>query len=564
MVPSVSDEKIGEIGSGWTAADHPVEENEFRRSTEGRSPGLYSIGLIDLKRSPEQEEVEAMSKRVVRSVGKSPKAPSSAPERKSSHRGGAKAKKPKSVPVKPKDNGNGELEIRHPDAAGIDVGSRQHWVAVPRGRAREVVRCFGATTPEIEKTVGWLKECGVKEVAMESTGMYWLPLYEKLEEAGLRPILVDSRATRHVCGRKSDQSDCEWIQQLHSYGLLRAAFRPEDAICRLRTLKRHRKTLVELGAMCTQHMQKALDGMNLHLHHVLSDLTGTSGMAILDAILAGERDPRKLASMADRRVKKSPAEIEAALTGNYRHEELFVLKQSLASLRHCQQQIEECDREILLQLTALSEKCPPAASSQAAEPTPTAATPVADAAPVPAKARSKKRSEQEQALAALLTRILGVDLTEIPGLGVLAVLTLLSEIGHDMSRWRNAKAFASWLGLCPNHKVSGGRILSARSRKVINRAATVLRMAALAVARTDTPLGCFYRRKAAQFGAPKAITATARKIACLLYEMISSGTPYHAITADQYQRRYDLQRIESLRKRARQLGYELTELKEAA
>lgn len=279
---------------------------------------------------------------------------------------------------------------------------------------------------------------------MESTGMYWLPLYEKLEEAGLRPILVDSRATRHVCGRKSDQSDCEWIQQLHSYGLLRAAFRPEDAICRLRTLKGHRKTLVELGAMCTQHMQKALDGMNLHLHHVLSDLSGTSGMAIIDEILKGERDPRKLASMADRRVKKSAAEIEAALTGNYRHEELFVLKQSLASLRHCQQQIEECDREILQQLTAFREKCPPAANVQAADPTPAEA-----AAPVPAKARSKKRSEQEQALAALLTRILGVDLTEIPGLGVLAVLTLLSEIGHDMSRWRNAKAFASWLGLCP-------------------------------------------------------------------------------------------------------------------
>lgn len=288
--------------------DHPVEENEFEM--HGRpEPGPLPISL---KRSPSrriQSDVQAFRHR----TGQKPEGSKLRSGAKVQPPRRSKGKKAKSAPVEPRNDG--EWEIRHPDAAGIDVGSRQHWVAAPRGRAKERVRCFGATTPELEKTVQWLKECGVKDVAMESTGMYWLPLYEKLEEASLRPILVDSRATRNVCGRKSDQSDCEWIQQLHSYGLLRAAFRPEDAICRLRTLKRHRKSLVELGSMCTQHMQKTLDGMNLHLHYALSDLIGASGMAIIDAILEGKHDPKKARVVGRLAGEKSATEIEAALTG---------------------------------------------------------------------------------------------------------------------------------------------------------------------------------------------------------------------------------------------------------
>lgn len=504
-----------------------------------------------------------MSKRAVSSSqsGKKPKAQRNASKRKSSppsttSKAGRK--------VEQLESKSEEMEIHHPDAAGIDIGSRQHWVCVPRGRSKERVRCFGATTPDLLEMAKWLKECGVKDVAMESTGMYWIPLYEILEEAGFRVALVDAHQTHNVCGRKTDQRDCEWIQQLHVYGLLSAAFRPQDCICRLRTLERHRKSLVEAASECVQHIQKALDGMNLHMHHVITDITGKSGMAMLAAIVSGERNPKTLAAMADRRVKKSPAEIEAALTGNYRHEELFVLKQALESYEHLQRQIAECDEEIVVRIAAIREQCASTEKKEAKDATapqlPAAsAEPEGTASHKPGrgKGRSKAKNERERTLTRLLEGIFGVNLTDIPGLGVLAVMTLLGEIGFDMSKWRNAKAFASWLGLCPNHKISGGRILSRRSRKVNNRAATALRMAALAIGKTETPLGCFYRRKAAQHGAPKAITATARKLACLIYHMVSTGTPYHAMAASEYQERYQRQRIANLRKSAKQLGYEL-------
>jgi transposase len=484
--------------------------------------------------------------------------PASTPQRPS--RGSQRSKK--SSGRQPQD----DWEVKHPEAAGIDIGTREHWVAVGRGRAEVSTRRFGTCTPDLDEMIEWLRACGVKDVAMESTGMYWLPVYERLEEAGFEVILADARQTKNTSGRKSDLCDCEWIGQLHTYGLLRAAFRPMDAVCRLRTIERHRKTLVEEAARDVQHMQKALDGMNLHVHHALSNLTGTSGMAMLEAILRGERDPQQLAALADRRVKQSQAQLTAALTGNYREEELFVLSQAMASYRHHQQQISECEEKLLKRLEALSALCPEKAEAAApAAPAPQSAPASAPEAAAKKKGpRIRKRSAKEEGLAGLLERILGVDLTVIPGLGVLAVLTLLSEIGSDMSRWRNAKAFASWLGLSPNHRISGGRLLSATSRKVVNRAATALRMAAMVAGKTDTPLGCFYRRKAAQFGAPKAITATARKLACLIYEMISTGEPYRAQDADAYQKRYDEQRIKALRKRVKDLGYELVELPKAA
>jgi transposase len=418
------------------------------------------------------------------------------------------------------------------------------------------VRSFGAYTAQLEALVQWLKDCAITTVAMESTGVYWIPLFQKLEEAGFEALLVDARQAKHVPGRKSDVQDCQWLQQLHTYGLLPAAFRPEDGICRLRTLQRHRKNLIESAAMWIQHMQKALNEMNLHLHHVLSDISGRSGLAILDAILAGERDPKKLASLADRRVEKSQAQIEAALTGDYRPELLFVLIQSLDNYRQMQQLIAQCDLGIEKQLAKIADCTAP---SQGSDPTEQLQNPAAY------KPRKRKpKNPLELSFAAHLKRVLGVDLTAIPGLNVVAVLNLLSEIGTNMAKWRNEKAFVSWLGLSPNNKISGQRVLSSRTRKVVNRAATTLRLAVMIVGKTDTPLGSFYRRKRAQLGAPKAITATARKLGCLIYHLIKKGQGYKEQDLHTYELRYKDQIVRNLRKRASSFGFDLVQVTKAA
>jgi transposase len=449
-----------------------------------------------------------------------------------------------------------KLTITNPDAAGIDIGAQVHYAAVPEDRAEVSVRSFGAYTAQLDELVQWFKDCAIKTVAMEATGVYWIPLYQKLEEAGFEVLLVDARQAKHVPGRKSDVQDCRWLQQLHSYGLLRAAFRPEDSICRLRTLQRHRKNLVEYAAMWIQHMQKALNEMNLHLHHVLSDISGQSGLAILDAILAGERDPRKLASLAHYRVQKSQAQIEAALTGDYRPELLFVLSQSLDNYRQIQQQIAQCDLSIEKQLAKMADCTNPNQKSHSTQQSQDSAG-----------CKPSKRKPQdalESSLAGHLKRILGVDLTTIPGLNVLAILTLISEIGTNMAKWRNDKAFVSWLGLSPNNKISGQRLLSSRTRKVVNRAATTLRLAAMVVGNTDTPLGSFYRRKRAQLGAPKAITATARKLACLIYRLIKNGQGYEEPDLHTYELKYKDQILNSLRRRANSFGFDLVEVPKAA
>jgi transposase len=452
-----------------------------------------------------------------------------------------------------------ELTVKNPEAAGIDVGARVHYVAVPEGRAEPSIRSFGAYTAQLEALVQWLQACGITTVAMESTGVYSIALFQKLEAAGFEVLLVDARRAKHVPGRKSDVHDCRWLQQLHSYGLLAPAFRPGDAICRLRTLQRHRKSLVECAAMWIQHLQKALTEMNLPLHHVLTDLSGQSGLAILDAILAGERNPRTLAGLVDRRVKQSQEQIEAALTGDYRAEALFVVGQALQTYRQLQQQIAQCDLAIEKHLATMGD-CPkpkpgPGESIGQVAQEGTAAKP---------SKRRKPQTAQELSLAGQLKRILGVDLTAIPGLHVLAVLTLLSEIGTNMAKWRHEKAFASWLGLSPNQKVSGQRVLSSRTRKVTNRAATTLRLAAMMLGKTDTPLGAFYRRKRAQLGAPKAITATARKLACLIYRLIKTGQGYQEVDVRTYELKYKDQILRSLRKRANGFGFDLVELPQAA
>jgi transposase len=455
--------------------------------------------------------------------------------------------------------------VKHPNAAGIDIGSRHHYVAVPEGRDPLSVRSFATVTGGLEEMIEWLKRCKVSTVAMESTGVYWLPAYQMLERAGFEVLLVDARAVKHVAAHKSDVKDCQWLQELHTYGLLRGAFRPEDAICQLRAYLRQRKNLVEEGNRHILRMQKCLQEMNLLLHHVLSDVTGESGQRILDAILAGERDPQQLAKRIDARVKKSPQEVAAALTGDYTEPQLFILDQELKSYRYVQEQIDQCDQEILRASQSLPSRAEPLAEQSLNRLNSATNPPEAAAVKTRRSTASKRHSTHfELFLKVQLQRILGVDLTQVPGLGVIAVLVLLSEIGTNMKKWRSAKAFTSWLGLCPNQKISGGRVLSARTRKVASRAAAILRMAAKAIGKTDTPLGHFYRRKQAKLGAPKAITATARKLACLVYELIDTQQSYAPPSVTEYTLECKQRQIAALRRRAAQLDCEIVELSKAA
>lgn len=348
-----------------------------------------------------------------------------------------------------------QMDIVNRHAAGIDCGAREHYAAVPPDSVEQgepIVRSFSAFTQGLDALVEWFKVCGVRTVAMESRGVYWIALYQKLEAAGFKVFLVNARHIRHVPGRKTDVQDCQWIQRLHSFGLLNASFRPEDLICRLRSFQRHRLNMISAGGAEIQHMQKALQQMNLHLHHVVSDISGVSGLRIIDAILAGQCDPSQLAKLRDHRVKSTLAQIEAALVGDYRPEHLFVLNQNLQAYRFDQARIEECDREIKTLLEQLVERfgssssLPKADGSQrktANDQTPQFPT------PGPAKQKRKRKpraNEPKIDWAGYLERICGVDLTQVIGLNVLSVLLIVSEIGVDMSKWRNAKAFCSWLG----------------------------------------------------------------------------------------------------------------------
>ena len=458
-----------------------------------------------------------------------------------------------------------QLPVLHPHAAGIDVGATQHSVCVPEDAVpagESSVRQYRAFTGQLDQLVEWLQACGVQTVAMESTGVYWIPLYQKLERAGLEVVLVNARHLKRVPGRKTDVLDCQWLQQMHSYGLLSGSFRPADDICVLRTYLRHRSNLVAGCSQQVQHMQRALDQMNIHLHHVVSDLDGDTGLAILDAILGGERDPKQLVQWRDARCRKSTvAEMEAALQGDWREEHLFVLKQAREGYRALQGQIVECDRamEKVLERVAVN----PAAVPEAQRPkNPVAAPPEAGT-----KKQRRKRSRgnaPQQDLTTPLQRICGVDLTRVVGLNVLSVLMIISEIGVDMSRWPNAKAFCAWLGLCPGNKISGGKVLSSRTARVANRVAILLRTLAPTLGRTDTWLGVFHRRMKARLGPAAANTATAHKLATILYHLLKYKEEYIDVDRLVYEEKFRRYRVSRLRKQAAELGYEMVELKEAA
>jgi len=432
------------------------------------------------------------------------------------------------------------LPIINVRAAGIDIGSRIQVAAVPPELCDEPVQTFQSFTADIERMADWLISVGVTTVAMESTGVYWIPVYEILEDRGLAVILVNARDCKAVPGRKSDVNDAQWLQRLHACGLLRASFRPTRDIAALRAYMRIRDRHLEYAAAHMQHMQKALVLMNLQLHHAISDISGVTGLKIIRAIVAGERDPDVLASMRDVRCRESVKTIREAMVGNYQPEHVFALAQALALFETYQNRIADCDAQIECTLQLLN--------ADKAKP---------DAALPAARSRTKQTNALKFDVRPLLHQLTGIDLTQIHGIGPSIALSLIAECGTDLSRWPTEKHFTSWLTLSPGCKISGGKVLSSHTRKSNNRIAARLRLVATAVGRTETALGAFYRRLAARIGKAKAVTATARKIAVLFYRAMRFGMRYEDPGADQYEQRYRDRVVKQLERRAAHFGFSL-------
>jgi transposase len=425
------------------------------------------------------------------------------------------------------------------DAAGLDIGASEIWACVPADRDEESVRCFKTFTPDLYLLADWLADCGISTVAMESTGIYWIAIYEILESRGMQVCLVNAQATKNVSGRKSDVLDCQWIQQLHTYGLLAASFRPPADICVLRSYVRQRESLLQQRAREIQHMQKALHLMNLKLTSVITDLTGLTGMQIIRAILAGERDPVVLARFRDPRCKSSEAEIAKALTGNYQAEHLFVLRQAVEGLDFYTGQLAACDAEIESHYAVFQ--------------------PQVDLVeqPLPAEKRRHRPNHPNYDLRTHLYLTAGVDLTAVDGIDVLLAQDILAEIGTDMSKWKSEKHFAAWLGLAPNHKSSAGKVFSRRTPTTSNRAATAFRLAARSTHRSQNAVGAFYRRIKAKHGAPIAITATAHKLARIVYHMLKHRAPYVDSGLDAYLNQQRQRALRSLHRLAHKLGFQV-------
>lgn len=428
------------------------------------------------------------------------------------------------------------------NAAGIDVGAESHYVAVPQDSDEEPVRNFGAFTGDLYRLADWLEVCGIELVAMESTGVYWIPLFQVLEERGFDVKLVDPQRLRSVPGRKTDVVDCQWLQQLHSYGLLAGAFRPSEQIRQLRSYLRQRSMLIKYASQHIQHMQKALTQMNIKLQHVVADVTGKTGMQIIRAIIAGERNPQELAKLRDYRTKANEETIAKALQGHWRAEHLFELAQAVELYDIYQEKIAQCDQRIQAHLDTFDDRSDGKLGLRDA----------------------KKKKQQHNApsfdLRAYLYRMTGVDLTKIDGVDGYTALKVISEIGLDMTRWPTVKHFASWLGLCPCNKITGGKVKSTRTKPSANRAAAALRLAANSLHRSNSALGAFLRRKKAQIGKPEAITATAHKLARLIYSMLRYGHEYVDAGQEYYEREYRGRALKNVTRRAKELGYKLVEM----
>lgn len=435
------------------------------------------------------------------------------------------------------------LAMVNPGAAAIDIGSTMHMAAVSPDADENPVRAFGTFTGDLHDMARWFKACRVTSVAMESTGVYWIPAYEVLEAHGFHVILVNARYAKNVPGRKTDVNDASWLQRLHSYGLLRGSFRPEAGVATLRAYLRQRERLIEYCASHIQHMQKALMEMNVQLHHVVSDITGVTGMRIIRAIAAGERTPGTLAEMRDSRCHASAEKICAALSGNWRDEHIFALCQSLALYDFYQTKILECDRKLETALRAL----------EGGEGHDVSCLPKV-------RTKTKQVNTPDFEVRTALYRVLGVDLTQIHGIGPSLALKLVGECGTDLAGWPSSKHFTSWLCLAPGNKISGGKLLSSKTRRSSSRAAALLRLAATTIGRSDTALGAFYRRLSARAGKAKAVTATARKIAVLFYNSLRYGMVYHDPGASRYEEQYRSRVIGNLQRRAKAFGFSLLEM----
>jgi len=434
-----------------------------------------------------------------------------------------------------------DFKVVNKNCAGIDIGSREHYVAVPSDRDSQAVRSFGCLTPDLHDMARWLNACGITSVAIESTGVYWIPVVEILEDHDLEVYLINARHVKGVPGRKSDVQDCQWIQQLHSYGLLSSSFRPPPEIQSLRSYWRQRACLVELCSQQIQRMQKSLEQMNLQLHKVLSDITGKTGMAIIRSILKGERDPKVLVQLKHALVKSSDEVLIKALTGNYREEHVFALKQAVELHDTFQNKIAECDSQVQTVMTALESM---------------GDTPKRTTRPK-LMTRKRRKNQPNFDLRNHLYQTTGVDLTQIDGIDAMTAQTVISECGFDMTPFRTEKHFSSWLGLCPNNKITGGKVYSSRTRKVFNRVASALRIAAQSLHGSSTALGAFYRRMRTRIGAPKAVTATAHKLAKLIYRMLKYGEDYVDKGQEHYEKQHQERIMKNIKNRAKQLGYQL-------
>jgi transposase len=433
------------------------------------------------------------------------------------------------------------LEQINADAAGLDIGAEEIWACVPAGRDSTSVRVFPTFTADLHALADWLQACRVKTVAMESTGVYWIPVYEILESRGFEVYLVNARYIKNVPGRKTDVLDCQWIQQLHSYGLLHASFRPSEKICALRALARHRDNLIQHRSAHIQHMQKALELMNVKLTEVVSDITGVTGLSIIRAIVDGEHDPQCLASFRQSGCKKSEAQIAKALQGNYKPEHVFVLKQSLAQYDFYLRQIQECDAEMEAMYAAL-----PLSDPESRAPSP----------PEP-KSGKPRKNQANYDLATTLYELVGVDLTAIDGIDALSAQTIITEIGLDVSAWPTVKHFTSWLGLAPHNDISGGKVLRTRTKKTKNKANLAFRLAAQSVHQSQSAVGAFYRRMKSRHGPAKATTATAHKLARMVYFMLKNRTDYVDPGVAYYEQQYRDRTIRTLKRKAASLGMEL-------
>ena len=438
------------------------------------------------------------------------------------------------------------LEMLNPNAAGLDVASEEMWVCVPANRATQNVRKFGACTDDLYAIADWLRECGITSVAMESTGVYWIPLYQVLEERGLGVCLTNAKHLKNVSGRpKTDRLDCQWIQRLHSYGFLKASFRLTDEICQIRSLQRHRDPLIRQASQHVQHMQKALHQRNVLLPKVVSDITGVTGMAIIQKILDGERNPVKLAKLRNVHCTSSADEIANALQGDYREEHLFVLRQAYQAYHFVHEQLRECDRALERLVQAIDKQVD------------ATHTPVPPRAKTP-QPKAKNAHTFDSDVRTLLSECFGTDVTAIPGINESNGLALFSELGADVSAWETDKRFGSWLGLAPNVQSSAGKVKSSQTRKMANRVAGVFRMAARAVTRSTSALGAFYRRMKARLGAPKAMTATAHKIVVIFYHMVRERTVYREVGEPEYTQQQEQRMLKHLKQQAKRLGYTLT------